>query len=1051
MKKIYSVCLSVLLLCFLTISAYAQKTVSGTVRDAAGAPIPAVSILVKGTQKGVNTDPGGKFSISAPEGSILVFRYLGFKAQEIAIGSSSTVNVVLQEDNNALSEVVVTALGVKREKKSLGYAVQEVKGEALVEAREPNLVNTLSGKVSGLQVTRSSNGPAGSSKITLRGNNSLTGDNQPLIVVDGVPLNNFTGAINPSSGLLNNDYYNPSRDMGNGMSDINPEDIESVSVLKGPAASALYGSRAGNGVIMITTKSGKAQKGLGITVSSTLGVENVFTGPKFQNDFGQGTNNGFVNNSELSWGPKADGQNVTSWNGQQVPLRTYDNVGNYIDQGFSSNQSVSFQQQVNATSVYTSFNKLDDKSIIPGAELHRVNLMARTVSKFGKDDRWTVDTKIQYTNSNAENRPSGGENLNNVFSTLYALPRSLDITKFNPSTDQNGRMIWYDPTSNQLNPYWAKDYNLNQDIRDRYVMNGSLKYKFNSWLDAEVKAGADKYNTTVETKLYGGSSPSQTTGSYSLSKETFTETNFSALISGHKDNVFGHFGGAFSVGGNLMTQTDNIIGGNSGQLVVPNLFSLNNGINPATVSQVYTQKKINSVYATAQVNYDGYLFLDGTFRNDWSSTLSSSNRSYPYPSVSFSYVISEMFARMGKELPSWLSYAKLRASAASVGNDLGAYQLYNTYSIGKDPNGNTTANRNNTLYDPNVKNELIKSYEAGAEMRFFKSRFGLDVAVYKSNATNQLIDLPMDPLSGYSYKKINAGNIQNTGVELTADANVIISQDRNHLGWNVAANFSHNNNTVKELTPDVSQYPLGGFDNVKVLAVAGQRYGEIYGSKFLRVTDPNSPYNGQLLLDANGLPRQDDQNQNAKLGNQQANALLGITNTFSYKGFNLSFLVDGRFGGQIFSKTLALMQQNGTANNTVVNGARDNMVVSGVILNTGTNQYAPNTKSVTPQQYWSAVAGVGNLGITEANLYDASNIRLRSVNLSYNLSPKILAKTFIQRAKIGVSCNNVWLISSHMNGIDPESVFAAGGNATGFENSSPPTTRTFLFNLTLGF
>ncbi|HEY0176079.1 MAG TPA: TonB-dependent receptor plug domain-containing protein, partial [Pedobacter sp.] len=518
--------------------------------------------------------------------------------------------------------------------------MQEVKGETLVEAREPNLVNTLSGKVSGLQITRSSNGPAGSSKITLRGNNSLTGDNQPLIVVDGIPLNNFTGAINPTNGQLNNDYYNPARDMGNGLSDINPEDIESVSVLKGPTASALYGSRAGNGVIMITTKSGKAQKGLGITVSSTLGIENVFTGPKFQNDFGQGNNNGFVNNSDLSWGPKADGQNVTSWNGQQVPLRTYDNVGNYIDQGFSSNQSVSFQQQVNATSVYTSFNKLDDKSIIPGAELHRVNLLARTVSKFGKDDRWTVDTKVQYSNANAENRPSSGANLDNVFSTLYLLPRSLDINQFSNSVDPNGKMIWYSPTSPQLNPYWAKDYNLNQDVRDRYVMNGSLKYKFNSWLDAEVKAGADKFNTTIENKLYAGS-PSPATGSYSLSKETFTETNFSALISAHQDNVFDKLGGAFSVGGNLMSQQDNILGGNSGQLVVPSLFSLNNGVNPATVSQVFTRKKINSVYGTAQVNWDGYLFLDGTFRNDWSSTLSSANRSYFYPSVSLSYVISD--------------------------------------------------------------------------------------------------------------------------------------------------------------------------------------------------------------------------------------------------------------------------------------------------------------------------------------------------------------------------------------------------------------------------
>ncbi|MET1054990.1 MAG: SusC/RagA family TonB-linked outer membrane protein [Pedobacter sp.] len=1047
MKKIYERCFYALLLSFLTLSTYAQKTVTGIVKDATGSPIPAVSVQIKGTGQGTSTDGAGKFAISAQPGAVLVFRYVGYKSQEIAVGSSATVNAVMEDDNNALSEVVVTALGIKREKKSLGYAVQEVKGETLVEAREPNLVNALSGKVAGLQVTRSSNGPAGSSKITLRGNNSLTGDNQPLIVIDGVPVNNFTGNVNAASGTLNNDFYNPAIDMGNGLSDINAEDIESISVLKGPSAAALYGSRAGNGVIMITTKSGRAQKGVGITVSSTLGIESVFTNPKLQNDFGQGTNNVFDNQSGLSWGPKIAGQSVTAWNDQPTPLRSFDNISSYIDQGISSNQSVSLQQQVsNGTSIYTSFNKLDDKSIIPGTELHRTNLTARAVSKFGKDNRWETDTKIQYTNNNAENRPNSGNNVNNVFGTLYNLPRSLDITQFIQSRDQNGKMTWYNPTSTQLNPYWAKDYNLNQDVRDRYVMNGNLKYNFNSWLTAQVQGGADKYTTTTEGKLYGGS-PSSTTGQYSLSKETFTETNFSALLSGHKDNIFDRLGGAFTVGGNLMSQERNILGASSGQLVVPDLFSLNNGVNSPGVSQVYTKKKINSVYGTAQVNWDGYLFLDGTFRNDWSSTLSPSNRSFFYPSVSLSYVITDMLTKLGKTLPSWLSYAKLRASYASVGNDLGAYQLYNTYNIGKDPNGNTTASRNGTLYDENVVNELIKSYEAGAEMRFFKGRFGFDFSYYKSNATNQLIDLPLDPLSGYSSKKINAGNIQNKGYELMVDANIL--SNPNSVNWNLAANYSHNDNTVKYLSGDVTQYRLGGYDDISVLAVAGGKYGEIYGSKFLRVNSPGSPMDGQILLDANGLPQRGE--QGVKLGNQQADALVGITNTFGYKGFNLSFLVDGRFGGKIFSGTLAGMQENGTASNTVVNGLRDDMVAAGAVLNTTTNTYEANTKSVSVQQYWTAVAGVGNLGITEANLYDATNIRLRNVNLSYNISPKILAKTFVQRAKIGVSCNNVWLITSHLNGIDPESVFATGGNAVGFENSSPPTTRTFSFNLTLGF
>ncbi|MDR6784645.1 TonB-linked SusC/RagA family outer membrane protein [Pedobacter africanus] len=1045
MKQFYSRCLSVLLLSLLTISAYAQKNISGTVKDKAGTPIPAVSVLVKGTKNGVSTDATGRYAIAAKQGDVLVFRYLSYKSQEIAVGSGTSVNVVLEEEDNSLNEVVVTALGIKREKKALGYALQEVKGEALVEAREPNLVNTLSGKVAGLQVSRSSNGPAGSSKITLRGNNSLTGDNQPLIVVDGIPVNNFTGAYN-RKGEVNNDYFNPPTDMGNGMSDINQEDIESVTVLKGPAASALYGSRAGNGVIMITTKTGKAQKGLGVTVTSAFGVETVFTTPEMQTSFGQGTENIFTETSGLSWGPKIAGQTITNWNGQQIPMAVHDNLNNYISSGFSSNQGVVFQQQINSTSVYTSFNRLDDRSIIPGAKLQRTNLTARAVSKFGKDDRWVIDTKVQYSNNNAQNRPNNGSNLNNIFSTLYLFPRSLDIKEFSQPVDEAGKMVWYNTTTSQLNPYWARQYRLNQDVRDRYLLNGSLKYNFNSWLNAEIRGGTDKYSTNIEEKVYAGS-PSTATGRYALNKHTFTETNLSFLLSGQKDNVFDRLGGGFSFGGNLMSQENSQLNSDSGDLTVPNLFSLNNGKNKPSIEQVYIRKKINSLYGTFQLNWDGYLFADATLRNDWTSSLIKANRSYFYPSFSVSYIFTEMLTKMGKDLPSWLSYAKIRGSAAQAGNDMAPYQLYNTYVIDKDPNGNTTAYRGETLFDPNVRSELIKSYEAGAELRFFKSRFGLDFSVYKSNATNQLIDLPMDPLSGYKKKKINAGNIQNTGIEIMADAKILDNAEG--FNWNMAVNYSHNNNTVKSIFADVPRYRLGGYDEVSILAVEKEKYGEIYGSKFLRVTDPNSEFYGQLLLDKDGLPLKGE--QNVKLGNQQASALVGITNTFNYKGFNLSFLVDGRFGGKIFSATNVNMQKNGTAAVTVVGGERENITVKGAVLNPVTNKYEANTTSVTPQRYWRSVAGQGNLGISEANLYDASNIRLRNVNLSYNFSPKFLANTPVQRAKIGVSCNNVWLITSHLNGIDPESVFATSDNATGFESASAPTTRTFTFNLTLGF
>jgi len=1032
-----------LLLCFSAIIASAQQSrvITGTVKDEEGQPVVGAAYKVKATGAGGATNQDGRFSVTV-EGSnpILVFSFVGYKTQEITVGADNTVNVTMQTDNRALGEVVVTALGIRRERKSLGYSVQEVKGETLVAAREPNVTNALSGKVAGLQVVRSSTGPAGSSKINLRGNNSLTGSNQPLIVVDGIPIDNFTGAAN-------NDFYNPSQDLGNGLADINPEDIETMSVLKGGAAAALYGTRAGNGVILITTKSGRAQKGLGINISSSVGIESIFTKPKFQNEFGQGENNIFNNRSGLSWGPRIAGQQVENWDGRQVPLTVYDNLGNYMQQGIQNNQSVSFQQQYKSTSIYSSYNRLNSTSIMPGVGYTRNNISTRATTKFGKNERWSTDTKVQFSSANAVNRPIGGNRSDNPFFTTYLMPRSLDIREFSNAVDGNNNMYWYGEPG-PINPYWTSRYNTNQDIRNRFVLNGSLKYEFTSWLNLEAKAGADMYTTNYEEKLFGGS-PIAMNGRYSTGKRTFQETNYSTLLSARKDNVFGKLGGSATLGGNLMSQKISNIYASSGELNARDLFSLNNGKNNPTITdESRPQRKINSVYGSLGLNWDGYLFLDGTFRNDWSSTLSPANRSFFYPSVSASYVFTDMFSKMGISFPRWFSFGKLRASYAQVGNDLGPYELYNTYAIGKDPNGNTTAGRNGTLYNPDVVSELIKSLELGAEMRFFNGRFGFDFAYYKNNATNQLINLPLDPLSGYSSIKINAGDIQNKGIEATVDARILQSQ--RSLNWNISANFSRNINTIEKLTDDINTYsiPGGSFDDVQVLAVVGQKYGEIYGTKFLRVSDASSPSFGQILLDGNGLPQRDP--NRVSLGNQQPSALVGVTNTFSFRGVSFSFLFDGRFGGKIFSATNINMQRAGTAAATVVNGERANIVANGVVFNSATNTYQRNTTGVAPQRYWEAV-GVGNLGITEANIYDASNIRLRNVQLNYQLPAKLLAKTPIQRANFGVTCTNVWMIKSHLNGIDPESVYATGTNAVGFENASAPTTRLLLFNLTLGF
>lgn len=1019
----------------------AQTTVKGVVVDSATkVALPGVSIVIKGTSKGTTTDFDGNYSISVPNNeTALEFSYIGFVSQVAQVNGRATINISLIEDVSKLEEVVVTALGIKRERKSLGYSVQELKGENLTEARETNVTNALSGKISGLQVIKGSNGPASSSKIVLRGNSSLTGDNQPLIVVDGIPMDNFTGADN-------NDFFNPSQDLGNGLGDLNPDDIESMTVLKGASAAALYGSRAGNGVVLITTKTGKAKKGLGVTFSVTTGFERMFLEPKIQNAFGQGNEGVYVADSPLSWGPKITGQTVTDWKGDQTQLKAYDNIGNFYQGGFNQTYSLSFQQQVSdGTSLYSSVNYLNDDSNIPGATLERLNLMTRAVSKFGENKKWTSDVKVQYINMKAGNRPLTGSNVNNAFGTIAQLPTSIDVTQFRDATDEFGKMRWY-VSENAENPYWSEKNRLSNDARDRFLLNGSLKYEINDWLSSEVRAGADLYDTTNEAKLYSGS-PGNNTGRYSFGKDSFVETNYSFLLLANKDDVVGKFGTSATLGGNLMSRSSNYLSGSSGELVVPNLFSLNNGINSASVSQGSSERKTNSIYGTFQINYDGYAFIDFTGRNDWSSTLSKENRSFFYPSISTSFVITEMLRKQDVELPNWLSFGKIRASYATVGNDLNPYQLYNYYTIGNDANNNTTASTNNTLFNPDVKSELIKSKELGLEVRFFNNRLGLDLAWYRSNATNQLLDLPLDPLSGYNYKKVNAGDVQNQGVELSINGKVIHNPEG--FNWESSLNYSQNKNTIKSLADDVTQFGLGGFDNLAVLAVERGGYGEIWGTRFSRVEDKANPNFGKIIVDGDGLPTATS--EKFKLGSQQPDAMIGFSNTFTYKNVSFGFLIDATLGGEIFSGSNHALQESGNAAATVVNGERADIIVDGVVSD-GAGGFVSNAVAVSPQRYWQAItARTGNLGINEANIYDATNVRLRNINVNYSISSKFLANTGLQSAKIGLSANNVWMIKNSLNGIDPESVFATSTNATGFEYLSSPTTSSVFVNISLSF
>lgn len=1006
--------------------------VTGTVEDDFG-PVTGASVVVKGTSNGTITDMDGNFTLDGVKnGDVIQISFIGYSTMELTYTGQPVGVIKLAEDTQKLDEVVVTALGMKRSEKSLGYAMQELKGDALLESRESNIANALSGKVSGLQVVRSSSGVGGSSKIVLRGANSLTGSNQPLVVVDGTPMDNFTGGVDDAWG-------NSGVDMGNGLSDINPEDIESMSVLKGASAAALYGSRAGNGVILITTKSGKKNNGLGINVNFGVTAETMFMTPDLQDSFGQGDVGVYNNQTRSSWGPKIEGQTVETWDGRQVPLQSYDNIGAFFGTGTSFNEGVSFQQEINGTSVFASINRSDDKGITPEQSLNKTNITLRATTFLDEAKKWKVDGKVNYVNMNAHNRPILGINQSNAFSTIYNLPRSLNVSEFKDCLDEKGNMVWFDKNNNpQENPYWVTQYRQNEDTRNRLLGNLSLKYAPTDWFDIEARGGTDYYTTTSTKKLYAGGNVTPR-GRYEEGSETFYENNFSFLATARKDNLFSKLGGFVSFGGNIMQQRRSKMNANSGDLLAPNMFSINNGINKPTITTELTQRKMNSLYGSLQLNWDGWLFLDVTARNDWSSTMSKENRSYFYPSVSVSGVISDMIQKNGGSMPDWFSFAKVRASFAEVGNDLDPYQLYNVLSVSKDPNGNTVASLGDTYFNADVRSELIKSWEVGADLRFFNNRVGLDAAWYKSNATNQLLNIPMDAFYGYTSRKINAGNIQNQGVEVSVNGSIF--ENPNGFNWNAQAHFSLNRSKILELTEGVSVYDIKTVDALQIAATVGGKYGDIYGQKFVR-------HNGQIVVGEDGLPLITTDKE--LIGNQNPDWMLGFTNNFSYKGFDLSFLIDFRIGGEIYSSTTSNLHKNGNAAGTVINGERANFVVPNSVMKKG-DEYVSNTVEVTPQKYWERIASTGNYGLPEVFTYDATNIRLRNVTLGYTFKKDLLKNTPFQKVRLSATCNNVWMIHSNLPGIDPESVSATNTNAVGFENGSAPSSRSYVFNLTVGF
>ncbi len=1018
-------------------------TVKGIVTDNTGEALIGASVTQKGTTNGTMTGMDGDYSLSVPGNATLVITYVGFTTQEVQVGGKTSLNIKLNEDSRALDEVVVTALGIKRDRKSLGYALQEIKGDQLTEAREANIANGLTGRVAGLQVKQAGTGPAGSSRIVLRGNNSIGGNNQPLVVVDGVPIDSSTGG--------SDDYWgNRAVDRGSGMADISPDDIESMSVLKGPAAAALYGSRAGNGVIMITTKTGAGKKGLGVSINSNLTFDSPMQLPEYQNVYGQGAGNQYIVNSTGSWGEKMTGQKFVDHVGHNIVYSPEDNnLRDFLRTGTTFTNSVDLTSATDKSTLRVGLMHLSNKGVVPNSNFGRTSFTVRGTAKLS--DKLSMDTKITYVNQRTDNRIKLGGDPDNIFNNYLMMPRSVhysDLSRYpdyaypvgTKSTatgaDLSGQPVaWTDQYGGLIrNPYWAAYRNTNNDRKDRFLGFGSLKYEFTDWLNIQGRYGMD-YNASQYEMRQATKTPYwETSGEYIMNKDTGYEVNTDFLITLNK-SLSDKVGLVATAGGNIMyARTDNLWTQANG-LYVPNFFNISNGLDKDVRTDV-SRKQINSLYGTASFAFDNMLYLDLTARNDWSSTLNSNNRSYFYPSVGGSWIFTESLNRWDVK-SSVLNYGKVRLSWAQVGNDTSPYQLFNyrTLHTKRDVSDGQittilTPNKSDTkaLYD--LKNETIESYELGLELKAFNNRLGLDFAYYNKEAKDQILKMNTPSSTGFSYRYVNAGNVRNRGIELLLTGTPVLTKD---FTWDVTINFSKNKNKILELADGIERQILSDASYsgmIQIVAEAGGSYGDIFGKSYTRNDQ------GEILIGADGLPTFDSDYK--KLGNGNPDWMGGINNAFHYKGIELSFLIDMRYGGEVFMGSMRSGSMAGTLASTA--DGRESMVVPGVNASG-----AANTVTTTAEKYWRAL-GSGS----EPWIYDATNVRLREIIVGYSLPRKLLSNTFIQGAKFSFVGRNIWMIHSKTKGFDPEGGFSTG-NAQGFEYGSMPTLRSLGFNVNITF
>ncbi len=1047
-------------LIFYAVTAQSQVLhISGKITSlATGQPLAGASVSASNSGVSTLSDEKGYFRIDVADKSMLLFSFVGYKAKEIKIGANqSYIPVYLESDNNRLEEVVVTALGISRQKKSLGYAVQEVKARDINEAKEPNIINALSGRIAGVRVTNSQ-GDMGSSRIVIRGETSISGNNQPLFIVDGIPVDNSQLGAGGS------------RDFANAISDINSNDIESISVLKGPNAAALYGSRAAAGVIIIKTKTGRKNQGLGITFNSNVAFENLLTLPNYQNTFGQGSDGkfsyvdgkggGINDGTDESWGPRLDGRLIPQFysKGEPVPfvahpnnVRDFFRTGNMISNGISvSNSTDKFDYRL-------SYNNFRQNGVIPNSSQDKNNFSLNTTLRV--TPKLSFNVNANYFLNNAANLPgAGGKRSTSTMLQFTWFGRQVDIHQLRNYLDEDGNTFNWN-NSYYSNPYWVAYENTVQQKRARLIGSVGFNYKITDELTVNFRTGNDYYNDRRKLKVAYGTNGTPY-GSYEEDAFTVNENNTEATLSFEKplnSNFSLSLLGGANVRNKYYEENDQM----APRLAVAKLYSLTNSRDPLQSSNYYYELKTYSLFGFGQLGFKNYAFLNITGRNDWSSTLPPQNRSFFYPSFNGSLILTEAFPIKND----FLSYAKLRGGWSQVGKEANPYQLTNTYIFSAPFGSSPQLLPSSTYMNKDLKPETTNSAEFGAELELLDSRVHFDISLYNSNSYNQILAVDVSPSTGYRSKLLNAGKINNKGVEIQLG----LSPVRSIVRWDVRLNYAANRSKVVELDKEglLENYVIGS-NSAQVIASVGKPYGTLFGNAFQRDEA------GNILVDKTGTPKRDPNKK--VLGKFPADWVGGISNSVSYRNIALSVLVDASIGGSIYNGTYATGTYTGVLASTLpgrgsefgglsyyyVNDDKKNgttpvtanatagpngetVYFDGIIFKGVTSDGKPNETILPAQSYYKSFRT-----IDEANIFDASYVKLREITLSYNLPAQLVQKIGLTGASISLAGRNLLILHKNVPDIDPETAFNTG-NAQGLESLSLPTTRNYGFNIILKF